>query len=485
MLNLFKKKIVTRFAPSPTGWLHIGGLRTALYSYLFAKQNHGRFLLRIEDTDRSRFVPGAIENIVSILKTLGIKPDNELYCQSDHLETYRTTAENLVKSGQAYYCFCSEERLAKLRDEQIAKKQAPGYDGHCRNLTAQQVENYLRIKKPYVIRFKTPHQRLIEFSDAVRGPVKINTENIDDQVLLKSDGYPTYHLAVVIDDHHMGVTHVIRGEEWLPSTPKHILLYEAFGWPLPKYVHLPLLLNKDRSKLSKRTGDVAARDYLEKGYLPAAIINFIALLGWNPGGDKEIFSRDELINEFSLEKINKSGAVFDIEKLNWFNQMYLQRFDQKDFFELSRDWLASHEPKTLNTYNPAIAKAAQTRVSNLAEIPQIFDHVFNEEIEYPVTELIFKKSNQPTTLKGLTAAAAALEKISPNDWTLAKLELTLNDVVKAEQLTNGDIFWPIRYALSGKAKSEPPTELLAELGQEKSLVRIEKAIFLLKNINKN
>jgi len=481
-MSLFKKKVVTRFAPSPTGYSHIGGLRTALYAYLYARQNKGDFLLRIEDTDRSRYVAGAIEDIIEVLENLGIKPDNELYRQSDHLDIYKNKAEELVKQDQAYYCFCSAERLIKLREEQVAKKQPPGYDGRCRSLSAEQVENYLRINKSHVIRFKTPHHQIVEFNDVVHGPVKINTENIDDQVLIKSDGYPTYHLAVVIDDHKMGITHVIRGEEWLPSTPKHVLLYQAFSWPLPSYVHLPLLLNKDRSKLSKRTGDVAAKDYLEKGYLPTAIINFIALLGWNPGTDKEVFSLAELLKEFSLKKINKSGAIFDITKLNWFNQTYLQQLDQQSFYQLSQAWLANHEPNLVADYNQVVARASQTRISNFSEIPEIFSHIFVDEFTYPTQELIFKKSDKISTTKGLTTATAVLEKIANDDWTVSKLELVLNNLVIEQQLGNGDVFWPIRYALSGKTKSESPVELLTELGKDKSLLRINKAISLLKKI---
>ena len=329
---MFKKKIITRFAPSPTGMLHIGGLRTALYSYLLAKQNKGKFILRIEDTDRSRFVEGAVDNIVSTLNQLGIKPDNDPYYQSEHLDNYKKYADKLVADGYAYHCFCSAERLKEVRDKQIANKQPTKYDSHCRNLDEEEIKRMHQLEKPFVVRLKMPQQEDIQFDDAIRGKVSINSANLDEQVIMKSDGFPTYHLAVVVDDYEMGVTHVVRGEEWLPSTPKHILLYKYLGWKLPIFAHMPLLLNKDRSKLSKRQGDVAASDYLNKGYLPAAIINFISLLGWHASNDREIFSFEELIKEFSLDRMNKAGAIFDLDKLNWFGSQYIQKMDVVEFY---------------------------------------------------------------------------------------------------------------------------------------------------------
>jgi len=473
--------VVTRFAPSPTGMLHIGGLRTALYSYLLAKQNNGKFILRIEDTDQSRFVAGATEDIINSLAELGLQPDNlnNLYYQSKNIEKYQNYAEKLIKQDKAYYCFCSADRLAKLREEQIAKKQAPGYDGHCRTLDQKTIDNYQKLNKPHVVRFKTPRQEEIKFIDIVRGEISIKTDNIDDQVLIKSDGFPTYHLAVVIDDHQMKITHIIRGEEWLPSTPKHVLLYQAFGWDLPNYVHLPLLLNKDRSKLSKRSNDVAAHDYLQKGYLPAALINFMVLLGWNPGDDRELFTLDQLISEFKLERINKSGAIFYLDKLNWFGQQYFQKMTAVEFYQAARNWLSKFDEKIVHQFNKNVSAACQTRISHFSEIKTEFSHLFND-IDCQSKDLVFKKSTKELTLQGLSVVVKDLQNINENSWNADNLQLHLASLVRKLNLGNGDVFWPVRYALSGKEKSETPVELLMELGKEKSLARINKAITYLK-----
>jgi len=310
-----------RFAPSPTGYLHVGGLRTALFNFLFARHSGGKFILRIEDTDRARYVEGAVDNLINTLRWAGLDYDEgpsaggELgpYVQSERLEIYDEHVRILLESGAAYRCFCSPERLETMRKEQEKKKLQPKYDRTCLRLSPKEIEDNLTANKPFVVRMKVPDDATIRFSDIVRGEVEFSTERVDDQVLLKSDGYPTYHLANVVDDHLMKISHVIRGEEWLPSTPKHVLLYEAFGWEMPVFAHLPLLLNPDRSKLSKRQGDVAVEDYRDKGYLKEALVNFVALLGWNPGDAREIFSLKELEKEFSLDKVNKSGAVFNVE----------------------------------------------------------------------------------------------------------------------------------------------------------------------------
>jgi nondiscriminating glutamyl-tRNA synthetase len=312
--------IRTRFAPSPTGFVHIGSLKMALVDYLIAKQNNGKFILRIEDTDQERFVEGAMESLLRTLNWAGIKPDEGVefdsnnkivqvgdkgpYIQSERLDIYKKYVEELINNGHAYYCFCSKERLDEVRKVQELNKQPTGYDGHCRNLSLTEAKKRIEAGESAVVRMKMPHEGITKFTDLIRGVVEFQNSLIDDQVLLKSDGFPTYHLAVVVDDHLMEISHVIRGEEWLSSTPKHLVLYEMFGWQPPKFAHLPLLLNPDRSKLSKRQGDVSVEDYKNKGYLPEAMINFIAFLGWNPGGEKEIYSLDELIKEFSLDKVN-------------------------------------------------------------------------------------------------------------------------------------------------------------------------------------
>ena len=329
-----------RFAPSPTGNVHVGSLRTALYNYLFAKQNDGTFVLRLEDTDRTRYQEGSVENLLNALYTTGVVPDEGLqlvdgkpvengeygpYIQSERLDIYKKYIQQLIDEGKAYYCFCSKERLTQLREEQKKAGETPRYDGHCRNLSPEEVQKRIANGDPYVIRLKLPENTDITFDDVVRGKITINTKEMDDQVLIKEDGFPTYHFAVVIDDHLMKITHVIRGEEWLPSTPKHVYLYQCFGWQPPTFVHLSNILNEDHKKLSKRQGDVAVGDFLAKGYLPEALVNFLALLGWSPEDDQEIFSLEELEKAFDIHRISNSGAVFDREKLNWMNGQYIKK----------------------------------------------------------------------------------------------------------------------------------------------------------------
>ncbi len=325
--------IRVRFAPSPTGYLHVGGLRTALYNYLFARKQNGTFILRIEDTDRSRYVEGAVDNLIETLRWAGLDYDEGPakrgvagpYVQSERIAIYREHVEKLVAGGHAYYAFDTPEELEEMRKAQEGQRLTPKYDRRALKLSPDDVHRKLESGVPAVVRMKVPDSTVIAFHDLVRGPVEFSSEQMDDQVLLKSDGYPTYHLANVVDDHLMGISHVIRGEEWLSSTPKHVLLYRYFGWDMPQFAHLPLLLNPDKSKLSKRQGDVAVEDYRKKGYLPEALVNFVAFLGWNPGDERELFSKEELVQEFSLERVGKSGAVFNIEKLNWLNAQHLRQ----------------------------------------------------------------------------------------------------------------------------------------------------------------
>ncbi len=326
-------EVRVRFAPSPTGFLHLGGLRTALYDYLFARHTGGKFILRIEDTDRSRLVPGAIENLIESLRGLGLDIDEGPftggefgpYVQSERLDLYHREAARLLDSGHAYPCFCSSETLTKMREEQQARAEFVKYDRRCLNLPSEEVKAKLERNEPHVIRLKMPDGRKFAFSDLIRGDVEMDTAQSDDQVLIKSDGFPTYHLAAVVDDHYMRISHVIRGEEWLSSTPKHLWLYECLGWDPPLWVHLPLILNPDRSKLSKRMNDVSVESYLQKGYLREALLNFVALLGWHSADDREIYSLEELCREFTLERVNKSGAVFDLTKLDWMNGIYMRK----------------------------------------------------------------------------------------------------------------------------------------------------------------
>ena len=475
-------KIITRFAPSPTGFLHVGGLRTALYNYLFAKKNNGQFLLRIEDTDQSRKVPGAVENLLSTLNSVGLNYDNKKpLVQSERLKIYQAHAQKLVDESKAYFCFCAEERLETLRKVQQQKKQPTRYDGKCRHLSAAEIKKLLQAKTPYVIRQKMPARKLIEFTDLVRGKISINSDVLDDQILLKSDGFPTYHLAVVIDDHDMKITHVIRGEEWLPSTPKHLLLYEAFGWLPPKFAHLPLLLNPDKSKLSKRQGDVAAEDYLAKGYLPEAILNFILLLGWNPGTNKEIFSMDEMIKEFSLEKINKAGAIFNLEKLDWLNGCYIRQLKLDDLVALSLRYLLAAKtitPKTDKNKIKAVVALEQERLKKLSDLPELVAYFF-KDIKYDPELLVWKKQTRKTTAENLKKIVDFLEHIAESRYNKKDLETEIIKFIKQNNLGVGDILWPMRVSLCGQKNSPSPFEIAAVFGKKETLRRINTAIKML------
>lgn len=457
-------KIITRFAPSPTGYLHVGSLRTALYNFLFAKNQKGEFVLRIEDTDQKRFVSDAEKKLVLVLEKLGLKPDNKIIRQSERLKIYQELAQKLVAEHKAYYCHCSPERLAKLREDQQAQKQVPKYDGHCRSLGLSQ-------SKDSVIRFKIPFSTTIEVEDRLHGKISVKSSDLDDFVILKSDGFPTYHLANVIDDHEMKISHVIRADEWLPSLPKHKLLYQALGYDLPEFVHLPLLLNPDKSKLSKRQGDVAVEDYLDKGYLAEAILNYVALLGWNPKNNQEIFSFDELIAAFSLDNLNKAGAIFDLQKLNWFNAEYIRQIyhkDSKKLVSLAKKYLPGHEDRV-----EGVLKLFASRLNYLAELKDLSAFLWHLP-DYPSDLLIFKKSDKIKTKKGLTLAALKLSGLK--NWKLDHINSALEQVVTENNLTNGDVFWPVRVSVSGLDKSPSPGEILEFLGQTESLERINKGI---------
>jgi len=494
----------TRFAPSPTGFLHVGGLRTALYSYLFAKNQGGDFVLRIEDTDQKRLVPGAIESLISTLETVGLSCDEGFgfhdgtceqhgnsgpYIQSERLDLYQRYANELVERRLAYHCFCSAERLAEMREIQISAKRAPRYDRHCLSLEPSEVEARRSAGEASVIRFRIPDDRDIEFTDLIRGTVKFHTRDMDDQVIIKSDGFPTYHLAVVVDDHLMEVTHVIRGEEWLSSTPKHILIYEALGWQPTEFGHLPLLLNPDKSKLSKRQGDVAVEDYLAKGYLKEALINFVALLGWNPGKGEtqEIFTLAELQEKFDLTKVNKAGAVFDIKKLDWMNAEYIKRlpmdelfartlpfFSEKEFFKEWRTANGECSDTDADLFMKRVLSVERDRLVKLADIGDENPFFFVE----PVVEkamLPWKKSTEDGAKDALGRAVGVIEAVSDRDWTREKLGEILLEAAGDDR---GGFLWPLRVALTGAEKSPPPSDIAWVIGKERTLFRIRSALSL-------
>lgn len=476
----------TRFAPSPTGMLHIGGVRTALYAYFLAKQTGGAFLLRIEDTDQARSVEGGIENIVDTLHALGIDPDEGVvrrdgqltevgefgpYQQSKRLDIYAKYAHQLIEQGHAYKCFCTRDRLDEVRKEQQKNKQQPKYDRHCLNLSDAEVEEKLKAATPYVIRMQVPEGESV-VPDVIRGDVTFNHKEVDDQVIIKSDGFPTYHLAVVVDDHHMQITTVIRGEEWLPSTPKHLILYKMLGWDAPRFAHVPLLLNPDKSKLSKRQGDVAAEIYLEKGYLPDALVNFISTLGYNPTGDREIYTREEFIELFDIAKVKKSGAIVNFEKLDWMNKQYMQ--------QLSRDELAS----LLNNPTETDIRLAEVEKARALTTIELGERVaqFSQLAEYDTALLVWKKSDAMDAREMLKAAHGYLSAHGEVD-DVATLEASMKEWIQGEEIPTGNILWPMRIALSGQKVSPSPFELVYALGVEEALDRIQGAIERLEGSN--
>ncbi len=475
------KKIRVRFAPSPTGYLHVGGLRTYLYNWLFARKNKGEIILRIEDTDRRRYVDGATESLIKTLKQVGLLWDKGPFIQSQKVGDYQTMAQKLIDAGHAYYCFCSADVLEEMKQKQIANNLAPQYDRRCRNLSKKEIEEKLKSRQPYVIRLKIPGQGIIKFKDLIRGEVEFDLKNIDDQVLLKSDGWPTYHLANVIDDHFMGITQVIRGEEWLPSTPKHILIYRAFGWLIPEFAHLPLLLNPDHSKLSKRQGDVAVEDYLAQGYLPETLINFLSLLGWNSGSNQEIFSLKQLIKEFSLEKIQKSGAIFNRKKLDWLNGYYIRQMPVNKLVKLCIPYLKQFNLKKFDYKKiKKIIFLEQERLKRLDQIEDLIKFFFIDDLNYDPGILIWKEINHEQIKDNLIKIRYLLEKIPCFKFKSKYIISRLN--VLAKERGVGEIFWPLRACLSGQ-KTSPPPEAIAEiLGKQKTLNRINLAINKLKGL---
>lgn len=484
-------KIRTRIAPSPTGYVHIGTLRTALFNFFQAKQADGEFIIRIEDTDRERLVEGAIENLLYTFLRLGLNADEGPfidehgvidergdfgpYVQSERLEIYRKYVDQLLAQGDAYHCFCTRERLDEMRAAQKATKQTPKYDRHCLNLTEDEVKQKIKNGESYVIRLKVPAGET-EFTDLIRGKIKIQNSEIDDQVLMKSDGFPTYHLAVVVDDHLMKISHIIRGEEWLPSTPKHVILYRMLDFDLPEFAHVPLLLNPDKSKLSKRQGDVGVEDYLKRGYLPAALINFVGTLGFNPTADQEIFSLAELIERFDITKVNKSGAVLNMDKLDWLNNHYLRQLSPSELTEAARDFVQA------DVDDERVQKALiieRERVNRLDELQERLDTYLSEP-SYDPAVLVWKKADAADAKAQLEAMLALINKLDNSVFDkIEDLETKIRSYIEEKSLQNGNVLWPLRVALSGSAKSAGPFELMWALGQEESVKRVEHALELL------
>jgi len=501
MIAKATEKVRVRFPPSPTGFLHIGSLRTALYNYLFARKHGGEFILRIEDTDRARSVPGGVESIIRTLEWAGIeydegpqlapspglRPSSPLgrgegegkgehgpYVQSERLDIYKKYAEQLIKKSKAYYCTCTPQRLEELRQAQMERKEPTRYDGQCRKLSNSKLQI---ANSSYVIRLKVPRTGKTKFEDIIHGKLEFENKLIDDQVLMKSDGYPTYHLANVVDDHLMKISHVIRGEEWLSSNPKHILLYKALGWKPPQFAHLPLLLNSDHSKLSKRQGDVAVEDYIKKGYLREALINFVALLGFNPRADKELYTIDELIDEFDLAKVNKSGAVVNFEKLDWMNGSYIRHMPLDELVTLTMPFLPTDDMKLARK----VVALEQERLKKLSDLSEATEFFFVEIPHYEPEILIWKKSPKESVAPNLQALHDFLSDYD-GTWDANALESAIKLWIEQKSRGVGEILWPMRVALSGRLASPPPFDIAAILGKTRTLARLEYAIKLAKKL---
>ena len=493
-----ENKIRIRFAPSPTGYMHVGNFRTALYAYLFAEKNKGDFILRIEDTDQKRYVQDALEKLINIINWAGLeysegvfikdgkviqKGDFGPYIQSERLDLYKKYANELIEKGKAYYCFCTPERLEQMRNEQTSNKQAPMYDRCCLKLSKEEIAKKIEQGEKYVIRQKINTEGFTEYVDIIRGKVSIKNELLDDQILIKSDGYPTYNFANVIDDNLMKIRHVIRGEEYVSSTPKYIQLYQNFGWEIPEFAHLPLLLNPDKTKLSKRQGDVSVEDYINKGYLKEAIINFVALLGWNPGegSTQEIFSIDELIDKFELKKVHKAGAIFDIKKLDWINAQYIKKMNVDElyknalsFFKQKEFFTKTSEDRKTEEYLKKVLTVEKERLSKFSDVGEE-NKFFFQDISYEKELLRWKKNTDEETKQSLEASKKVFEEISDENWVLKNIEAKL---LEAAEDKRGDLLWPLRVALTGAQKSPSPFEVAWVLGKEESIRRIKKALEL-------
>lgn len=474
------KTVRTRFAPSPTGFMHIGNLRTALYEYLVAKSQGGDFVLRIEDTDRERYVEGAVDIIYNTLKVAGLQHDEGPdkpgeygpYVQSERLNMYKPYAEQLIEQGKAYRCFCTKERLDSLKDDETP---GGGYDRHCRDLPQEEIDRLLAEGVPYVIRQKMPLEGSTTFTDAVFGEITVENSELQDQILIKTDGYPTYNFANVIDDHTMNITHVVRGCEYLSSTPKYNLLYEAFGWEVPTYIHLPLIMGKDAegnvAKLSKRHGSTGFEDLIKEGYLPQAIINYVALLGWCPSDNQEMFTLDELTRAFSIDGISKSPSIFDYDKLEWFNGEYIRKMSPEEFTSYAMPYYKEAVTSRELPWDK-LCGILQQRVTRFTQIPEMIDF-FDKLPEYDAEMFVNKKSktnleNAPVMLKAVTDKLTALES-----WDKDSIHDCLINLAQELEVKNGNVMWPARIAAAGK-KVTPggAVEILEILGRDEALARL-------------
>ncbi len=477
-------KVRTRFAPSPTGRMHVGNLRSALYEFLIAKHAGGEFMLRIEDTDQERYVEGAVDIIYRTMEKTGLVhdegPDKDggfgPYVQSERMQTgiYMKYAKELVEKGEAYYCFCDKERLSTLKSEVVEGKEISVYDKHCLSLSKEEVEANLAAGKPFVIRQNIPNEGTTTFHDELYGDITVDNAELDDMILIKSDGYPTYNFANVVDDHTMNITHVVRGNEYLSSSPKYQRLYDAFGWESPVYIHLPLITDENHKKLSKRNGHSSFEDLLEQGFITEAIVNFIALLGWSPEDNNEIFTLDELITNFDYKRISKSPAVFDYTKLKWMNGEYIKKMDFDAYYELALPYIEKAVTKDID--KKKLAEICKTRIEVFPDIEELLD--FLEELpEYDIEMYTHKKmkTNAETSLTVLKELLPVLE--AQDDYSNDVLYQLLIEQVEKMGVKNGYVLWPVRTAVSGKQMTPAgATEIMELLGKEESIIRIKKGI---------
>jgi glutamyl-tRNA synthetase len=486
-----------RYAPSPTGEPHVGNIRTALFNWLLARHEGGTFILRIEDTDQARIVPGALEAIFDSLRWLGLDWDegpnvgglHAPYFQSQRLEHYHRASEQLIASDNAYRCYCSPERLEEVRAEQMRYKQPPKYDRRCRNLSPGERRELEEQGIPPVVRFKTPLSGRTTFHDLVRGNVTFENDTLDDFVLLKSDGFPTYHLANVVDDHLMGITHVLRGDEWLSSTPRHVLMYQAFGWQPPVLAHLPMILGPDRAKLSKRHGDTSILQYRDKGFLPQALFNFLALLGWSLDDKTELISRQDFVRHFSLERIVKNPAIFNMDKLTWMNGVYVRELGLDELTEQLAPFLEERLPADIprpvdRSYLRRIVPLIQERIKRLDEAAVLTDFFFREgELSYPIEDLLGKRfAGQPG--QAAEALATVRERITALErWDEEALEGVIRPLAEELGLKTGELFGAIRVAVTGRTAAPPLFQTMAVLGRDRCLECLEAAIARLRGIS--
>jgi len=492
------KKVRVRFAPSPTGELHIGSLRTALICFLFAQKNKGTFIFRAEDTDRKRFVEGATERQLRDLYWAGVSVDEGVvleddavvekgdygpYIQSNRIDIYKKHVDELVKEDKAYHCFCSADRLQEMRERQQTQKLPPKYDRKCLDLTKEEIQTKIDNREDYVVRFKIPKGKT-QFNDLVYGKIIVDNETLDDLVIMKSDGFPTYHLAVVVDDYLMKVSHIFRGMEWLPSAPKHVLLYNAFGWTsdMPEFCHMANILNKNKKKLSKREGSVSVADFRAEGYPKEAIINFIALLGWNPKTEQEIFTMDELIDQFDTAKMNKAGGVFDLDRLAWMSKEHIKKMSVDEIYDDAISFLQQKDyfknaikEQQSKSYIKRIIVVEQDRLENFTQIGED-NRFFFANVTTDKDLLKWKDNSFEQTKHVLKKAQEVLSAVDTNDWTRKNLEMLLMDAAEDKR---GDFLWPLRAALTGKKHSPSPFDCAWIFGKEETLHRLEMAIDLL------